>query len=292
LFDKIQNITNPGERALVINGGTFGKKWGTMCQAFGLEVDELHVGWGKNPDLNALDAALKRGVNHLFATAHETSTGYHYDIEAIAALAKAHGSTVIVDAVSSLGADEFHMDAWKCDCVLASTQKALACMPGLSFIAFSDEAQELSRNNSRHKYYFDFQEYADNAVRGMIPYTPAISVTLQLRERLRRIRELGISNYIDQHHSKAMAFRDAVLGFAGFSLFPERSSNSMSAIRLPDGANMSAIVDKVYRLHGWRLAPNPTKDESYIRVSHMGSLTEENLILMAERIKDVCDGTA
>jgi aspartate aminotransferase-like enzyme len=284
----IQNLTQAGDSALVINGGTFGRKWVEMCRAFGLTVTEFQVEWGKDPDLDALESALRMGVKHVFATAHETSTGYLYDIQAISALAKSHGSNVIVDAISSVGADEFHMDAWHCDCVVVSSQKALACMPGVSFIALSPQAQRLARQSTRHKYYFDYQEYEGNAVRGMIPYTPGITATLQLRERLRRIRAAGLASYIKGHKDKALAFREAILNLGEYSLFPERSSNSMSAIKLPQGIKMSTIADQIYMRFGWHIAPNPTRDESYVRVSHMGDLSIENLQLMAKRINEVC----
>jgi len=73
---------------------------------------------------------------------HETSTGFLYDIQELGAMVRARGALFIVDAVSAIGADPFQMDDWNVDCAMISTQKALALLPGLGYIAFSDQALE------------------------------------------------------------------------------------------------------------------------------------------------------
>lgn len=285
---SIQNLTNPGDRVISLNGGTFGAKWGDMCRAFGLEVNEIFIEHGANPDMSEIEAALDDGATALFATAHETSTGYLYDIAQLGELTSKSDALFVVDAVSSVGADHFKMDEWKIDCAFFSSQKAMACMPGISVIAFNDKAQKVASSCSRHKYYFDAQEYAKNAVRGMIPYTPAISVTMQLMARVSEIADTGIAAYIDKHARKAELFRARVYQEAGFKPYPARQSNSMSAVSLPNGVKMSDIVKSIYSRYGWYLAPNPTKTESYLRVSHMGAIEDSDISLMAERIIEAC----
>lgn len=287
----IQNLTSPGDRVVVLNGGDFGKKWVDMCRAFGLEVVEIKIDYGQDPDFDLIEEALSPRVSALFATAHETSTGYLFDIASLGQLAKDRDLLFVVDAVSSIGADEFHMDDWNCDCTFVSSQKALACMPGLSIIAFSEKAQRLMRVVQRHRYYFDAEEYLANSVRGMIPYTPAMIATLQLRERMKGIREIGIPEYIERHAAKAKVFRERMLAVDGFSQFPQRHTNSMTAVNLPEGCSMQEIVEYVKTQYQWFIAPNSTQVQSYLRISHMGALTETNLKLMADRIEEACQET-
>lgn len=280
----IQNLTEPGERVVTLNGGTFGHKWTVMCRAFGLEVEEVVFELGHDADMQRVEDALKRGVRALFTTAHETSTGQLYDSAALARLAAEYGALTIVDAVSSIGADPFEMREWGVDCTFVSSQKALACAPGISVIAFSEAAEERLNKVKRHRCYFDARDYLNNAARGIIPFTPALPVTLQLRERLRRIRAMGLERWIELHTKRAEAFRHRILANTGFGQFAQRPTRSMSAISLPPGASMSGIVAHIYERYGWYLAPNPTQVESYIRVSHMGALSVSDLELMADRI--------
>jgi len=285
----IQNLTDEKDKVVVLNCGTFGQKWIEMCQGFGLEVDEIKVPYGQLPDMNQLNDALTSNVKALFVTAHETSTGLLNDIEAIGKLTHQKDILYIVDAVSSIGADEFYMDKWHCDCAIVSSQKALACIPGISSIVFSEKAWEIIPGIKRHRYYFDAVEYAKNATRGMLPYTPAMNVTYMLYERINRIRKVGIENYIAQHQEKAQAFRDKMTSNTQFSLFAQRMSNSLTSITLPENCRMIDVVQNIKQQYNWYVAPNPTQVQSYLRISHMGDLSMDNLILLAERINQTCD---
>ena len=285
----IQNLTDAQDKVVVLNCGTFGQKWVDMCQAFGLDVVEIKVPYGQLPDLNYLEDALKDDIKALFVTAHETSTGLLNDIEAIGEIAHRKECLFIVDAVSSIGADEFYMDSWHCDCAIVSSQKALACIPGISSIVFSDKAWEVIPTVKRHRYYFDAVEYATNATRGMLPYTPAMNVTFMLYERINRIKEMGLDKYLAQYHEKAQVFREKITEKKRFSLFAQRMSNSLTSIILPDNCRMIDVVKSIKEQYDWYVAPNPTQDQSYLRISHMGDLSIDNLILLAERIEYACD---
>lgn len=285
----ILNLLNPDDKVVVLNCGTFGNKWTEMCRAFDVDVKEMRVDWGKPPDFEQLNDYLTGDIKALLVTAHETSTGLLNDIKAIGELTRQKDILLIVDAVSSIGADEFFMDSWECDCAIVSSQKALACMPGISFIVFSERAWQVIPQVKRHRYYFDATEYMKNAHRGMLPYTPAINVTYQLHERLKRIKAGGLPDYIANHLKKAQAFRGAILSNPEFSMFAERQSNALSSITLPAYCTMSQIIAFIKERYGWYIAPNPTHDERYIRVSHMGCLTEIDLIRLAEKIHEAAE---
>ena len=285
----IQNLTNVGDKVVVLNCGTFGQKWVQMCEAFGLDVVDFLVPYGELPDLNLLEKNLTNDISALFVTAHETSTALLNDIAAIGEITNTKDVLFIVDAVSSIGADEFYMDKWHCDCAIVSSQKALACIPGISSIVFSEKAWEIIPSIKRHRYYFDAIEYAKNAVRGMLPYTPAMNVTYMLYERFKRIKAMGLDRYIAQHRKKAQAFRGQILESSKFSLFAQRQSNAMTSIYLPENCRMIDVIQIIKEKYGWYIAPNPTQDQSYLRVSHMGDLSVENCILLAERVAQVCD---
>ena len=86
------------------------QKWVDMCSAFGVNVEQLKVALGKSPDLDLLSQMLKPDVKAVLINMHETSTGYLYDIEQIGRLTNEKDILLIVDGVSSIGADEFTMD--------------------------------------------------------------------------------------------------------------------------------------------------------------------------------------
>lgn len=285
----ILNLLNVGDEVVVLNCGTFGKKWVDMCRAFGVKVHEIVVPLGKVADLNQIDESLKGNIKALLVTAHETSTGLLNDIESIGKLTSKKDVLFIVDAVSSIGADVFLMDDWHCDCAVVSSQKALACMPGISFIAFSEKAWTVMPSITQQRYYFDAEEYRANISRGMLPYTPVIGATYQLDYRLKQIKSMGLDNFILKHQSRAELFRNRILKSGVFAMFAERPSNSMASITLPEYCHMRDIIAYINEHYGWHLAPNPTGDPSYLRISHMGDLAEADLLLLAERLEQAAD---
>jgi aspartate aminotransferase-like enzyme len=281
----VTNLLDPDATAVVLNGGTFGRRWVDLCQTFQVNTIELKTSPGKSPDLNALDDMLKdRRVDAVFVNMHETSTGYLHDIRQIGSLVRARGPVFVVDAISAIGADEFRMDAWNVDCALVGSQKALAVMPGLGYIAFGDRAFERVSQVKRGRYYFDARTYARNLERGMTPFTPAMVGILQIEERLRQIREVGLDSWIGRHADLASVFRCRILKDPEFSMFPERMSNAMSAVGLPNGVTNTQIVSHMKKQYDWWFAPNGNDQSNYLRVSHMGDFTHEIMELAATRL--------
>ena len=130
---SVSNFLSPGDKALCINGGKFGERWGKICKTFGVQVTELKVEWGHavNPQLVA--DALKKdpAIKAVYVQASETSTGVSHDVKALGEIVKAHDQTIlVVDAITALGVFDIKTDAWGLDVVITGSQKALMLPPG------------------------------------------------------------------------------------------------------------------------------------------------------------------
>jgi len=282
----IVNLFNPGDRLVSVNGGTFGEKWGGMARALGMRVKEIALPHGQDPDLSRIVEAVTTNTRGILLTGHETSTGYGYDIRAILSALAGRDCLTVVDGVSSIGADPFAMDEWGCDCAIACSQKALACMPGLVFVAFSERAERRLRETRHHRSYLDARTYLDNIDRGMLPFTPAMHATFQVARVLEKIRVDGLDRHLAAIASRASAFRAYFQGCAGFGVFPNRCSNALSAISLPEGVRASDLVRALQEKYGATLPMNPTGAEHFIRISHMGAQDQATLASLAEHIVD------
>ena len=73
----VSNFLSPGDKALFVNGGKFGERWGKLCKAFGIQATEIKVEWGEAVDPQAIAEALKRDplIKAVYVQASETSTG-------------------------------------------------------------------------------------------------------------------------------------------------------------------------------------------------------------------------
>ena len=136
------NLVRPGTKVLACAAGKFGERWIELAEAYGGDLVRYEPGWGARLDAAEIDRLLTEndGIEVVFATLSETSTGIVHDVQAIAEVANRHGAILAVDAVSGLGAAELRQDEWGIDVVVAGSQKALMCPPGLGFASVSQRA--------------------------------------------------------------------------------------------------------------------------------------------------------
>src|SRR5918911_4508149 len=148
------NLIRPGTKVLACAAGKFGERWIELAEAYGADLVKYEPGWGERLDPAEIDR-LAEGVEVVFATLSETSTGIVNDIQAIAEVTNRHGAILAVDAVSGLGAAEIKTDEWGVDVVVAGSQKALMCPPGLAFASVYERALAYAESRGGGRYYFD-----------------------------------------------------------------------------------------------------------------------------------------
>ena len=139
----VTNFISPGDRVLVVNGGKFGERWMKICQAYGIEIDELKVEWGHAVDPSLIrdrleeDASLKA----VLVQASESSTGIAHDVRSIGEIVRSYSDCLlIVDAISAMGVFDLQTDHWGLDVLVSGSQKALMLPPGLAFVSVSEKA--------------------------------------------------------------------------------------------------------------------------------------------------------
>ena len=207
-------------------------------------------GWGERLDPNAIEALLD-GVEVVFATLSETSTGIVHDIQAIAEVVRAKGALLVVDAVSGLGAAELRQDAWGVDVVVAGSQKALMCPPGLAFASVSQRALDDAASAPGRRYYFDWGKTV-KAQRKDPPdtaFTPAVPIIRGLDVALDMIHAEGLEDVLARHAILARATRAGAQAL-GLELFgdPDERANVVTAIELPpdiDGAKVPGALRRL-----------------------------------------------
>ncbi|MDP2942994.1 MAG: aminotransferase class V-fold PLP-dependent enzyme, partial [Candidatus Omnitrophota bacterium] len=86
----VANLLSPGDKAICVQGGKFGERWTELCNAYGVNAIVIDVEWGKAVDPKIIEQELKKdsGIQAVFTTLCETSTGVLTDIKAIANITK------------------------------------------------------------------------------------------------------------------------------------------------------------------------------------------------------------
>jgi aspartate aminotransferase-like enzyme len=269
----VVNLLSPGERVLVVTAGAFGDRWSAMAGEYRADVDELRYAWGETPQPEDLRSRLAETGAEVVVLVHsETSTGVVADVEALARVAKGIGATVVVDAVSSLGAVPLETDAWGLDVVVAGSQKALMTPPGLSLVTVSREAWERSRRSTTPRFYLDWERMRAALETGSTPFTPAVTLVAALDVALGLLLEEGLEAAFARHAALGYACREGVkaMGLELFSPDEERSA-VVTAILTPDGIDAKELVLELRDRFGITVAGAHGKLGSRMfRIGHIG----------------------
>ncbi len=279
----VMNLLKPEDKALVVHGGGFGGRFVKICQTHAIPHYDFVV---KDTNLHDIEAlAPDEAFTSLIVNAHETSVGHLYDLEAMGAYAKKNNQFFIVDAISMLVTDPVDMMAQNIDVVIASSQKGLALPPGLTMVIMAPSA--LDRVGDINSLYFNFKDYLSNGERGQTPYTPAVTIMLQLEARLKQItRRGGVTQSIQRAKDIATYFRSEIKGLP-LAEYTPYMPNAMTTLSPTDGRSAMDIVHGLEEGYKVMVCPNGGAERDIIfRVSHMGDMTRAYTDVLIDALYD------
>jgi serine---pyruvate transaminase len=272
----VANLVRAGQPAAVARCGKFGERWKELCEAFGAPVVDLDVEWGRRVEPEDLDRLLSEndGVEIVFTTLSETSTGVVNDVQALTEVAHGHGALIAVDAVSGIGAVPCPQDEWGVDVVVAGSQKALMCPPGLGFASPNEAALARASQVAGGRYYLDWQRAVEGQRKDPpdSPFTPAVSLFLGLDVALRMIEEEGLDEVFARHALLGRATREAAKALELELFGPEDDgANVVTAIRVPDGVDGAKVPKLMRDKYGITIAGGQSGLKGKIvRIAHCG----------------------
>ena len=278
----ISNFLSPGDKALYVNGGKFGERWGKLCKTFGVTGIEIKVEWGQAVDPQVVADALKKdpAIKAVYVQASETSTGVAHDTRAIAEIVRPRDETIlVVDAITALGVFDLKTDEWGIDVMIAGSQKALMLPPGLAFVSVIDKAWRLADKAKNAAFYFNFKKERDSQQKNQTAYTAGVSLLAGLREVFRILKAEGLGNVFARHARLAHATREGMKA-AGLSLFPKQNpSDALTVVSAPDGVDGQAVYKNLREDYGITAAGGQDHLKGKIfRISHMGYIDTFDVI--------------
>jgi len=278
----VANFLSPGDKALYVNGGKFGERWGKLCKAFGVNTVEIKVEWGEAVDPQAVADALRKdqSIKAVYVQASETSTGVAHDTRAIAEVVRSHEETIlVVDAITALGVFDLRTDEWGIDVLVAGSQKALMLPPGLAFVSVSDKAWRVAEKAKNAAFYFNFKKEQEAQQKNQTAYTAGVSLMLGLQEVMKMLKAEGLGNVFARHARLARAMREGMKA-AGLTLFPKHSpSDALTVVSAPAGVDGQAVYKNLREQYGITAAGGQDHLKGKIfRISHMGYMDTFDVI--------------
>lgn len=272
----IMNTLSQSDKALVVNGGSFGHRFVELLELHHVSYTEIKLEHGKALKPEHLAPYEGKGYTAFLVNKHETSTGVHYDMNLISGFCKRNNLFLIADCISSFLADSFNMASLGVDIMLTGSQKALACPPGISVMVLSPKAIERINNSKCVCQYLDLQIALKNMERGQTPWTPAVGILRQINARLKEIdANGGVEGEIARIGALATYFRKKIKNLP-FEIVSESLSNAVTPLH-PITASAYDIFLKIKDEYGMWICPNGgDMKDTIFRVGHIGALTNND----------------
>jgi len=279
----LSNTLCAGDKVLAANNGMFSQKWIDMCMRHGLDVEVVNVPWGEGIPADRFAEILAADTGHsikvVLATHNETATGVVSDIAAVRAAMNAskHPAMLFVDGVSSIGSMDFRMDEWGVDVAVTGSQKGFMLPVGLAITAFSPKAIAATETATLPRWFFDICDMrAGYAINGY-PYTPPVGMLNGLKLSTEMLLDEGLENVFKRHTRIATGIRKAIAawGLPLYAASPDLYSNTVSAIKTPDGFDADALVAHASTKYDVSFGAGlGSVAGKLFRIGHLGSLTD------------------
>lgn len=273
----LNSLLPANKQVFIINNGAYSGRAKEICQCYNLPVVELKLQYNERPELNAIEQLLLThpDIHMIYTTHNETGTGLLNPVSEIGALAHKHGKVFVVDTISTYGLLPIDIEKDNIDFCMASAQKGLASMTGLSFIVGRKDLIEQSEQYPLRSFYCNlFKQYNCFEKTGEMQFTPPVQTVYATRRAIEEyFQEEEIPKY-RRHMRVHQAIRKGLekLGFQ--ELLEEKLQSGLIATALyPNDANWDfmKIHDYCYE-RGFTIYPGKLFDTGYFRLCSLGAI--------------------
>jgi alanine-glyoxylate transaminase/serine-glyoxylate transaminase/serine-pyruvate transaminase len=295
------NLTEPGDKALVVDTGYFSERFAMILERYGAQVTRISTSPGNRPSLEQVKSALEADSFKMMTITHvDTSTAVIAEVQEIAALGRQYGVLVIVDGVCSVAGEELKMGDWGVDLALTASQKAIGVPPGLALLMIGPRALEAfqKRTTPVLNYYADWSNWlpvmqAYEARKTSYFGTPPVNLIYALNVSLGQILAEGMPRRVARHIAISQACKAGLqaLGLSQVPLREEYAAHTLTAPRYPIGVNGSEFLGRVLQ-SGVTLAGGllPSIRNEYFRIGHMGAVTQGDVVATISAIESALTG--
>ena len=277
-------------KVLIIDNGAFGVRLVEVATVHDMDIVHLRYEWGEQVRVEDVERALATypEIAVVAMIHHETSVGLLNPVREIGTLCRRHDALLVVDAVSSLGAEDIDVVRDNVDVCYASANKCLHAVSGASFMCIAPRVWPRIEHLNPRSYYLDlrrYRRYMDELAQ--TPFTPAVSVYFALDAACAEFLADGHSARFDMYRERNRELRDGLteLGMPPFTQTGAESS-SIVTCRLPEGIPYDALYDAVKARGIVLYGCKGVLAGEYLQIANMGHLAEGTIAQLLEVLRE------
>ena len=286
----LNSLLPQGKKILIVNNGAYSARAVEVCEYYGLDHINLEFPVDQLPDLDAVEKVLRENpdIALVHTTHNETGTGILNPIREIGALAHAYGAVFTVDTTSTYAMRPIDIEKDNIDFCMASAQKGLMAMTGLSFVIGNRAIIEQSKEYPRRSYYCNlYLQYHHFEKTGEMHFTPPVQTIYAAIQALKEYFEEGEEAKWARHTRVFEAIHRGLdeLGFRDV-IKREWQAGLVVSVIYPDDPNwdFDRIHDYCYE-RGFTIYPGKISGENTFRLCALGAIDEEDIVAFFQVLK-------
>lgn len=287
----LNSLLPEGKKILIVNNGAYSARAVEVCDAYGLPYIDLSFSPEELPDMLMIEKTLQENpdIALVHTTHNETGTGILNPIREIGALAHQYGAVFTVDTTSTYAMRPIDVYEENIDFCMASAQKGLMSMTGLSFVIGRRELIEKSKEYKKRSYYCNlYLQYEFFEKTGQMHFTPPVQTIYATRQAIREYFAEGEEEKWKRHTRVFEAIHAGLerLGFRDV-IRREWQAGLVVCVRYPDDSNwdFTKIHDYCYE-RGFTIYPGKISDMKTFRLCALGAIEEEDIVRFFEVLEE------
>lgn len=253
---------------LIISNGYYAERYERIFDAHEIECETLWFPWSSPWDMQRIEEQLdSEEYEAVLVTHHETSTGRLNRLADIAALTAHYGASLLVDAVSSLGAESVPLDG--VSGVFSSSNKCLHGLPGVSFVLLEPSFAQRIEAFTPRSHYLHLPMYSGDRP-PLTPPVPAMRSFLQALEDFEGTRARH-----ERYERQALRIRAALREIGcGTFVRDDEASCAVTVATIPRGFVYDTWMKANYDAGFVLFECKGDLRETHFQVSTMGEVTD------------------
>ena len=273
----LNSLLDKDKKALIINNGAYSTRAAEVCEYYGLPHINLVLPVDDVPDMELVGRTLDDNpdIGLVYITHNETGTGIGNPIREIGRMAHEHGAIFVTDTTSTYAMVPIDVKRDNIDFCMASAQKGIMGMTGLSFIVGRKDIMEKSKDYPKRSYYCNlYMQYDFFERTGEMHFTPPVQTIYAARQALDEYFAEGEEAKWARHTRVMNAIHDglAALGFRE-AIRREIQVGLVASVIYPDDENWNfeKVHDYCYE-RGFTIYPGKITGANTFRLCALGAI--------------------
>lgn len=278
----INSLLPEGKKVLIIDNGAYSTRAAEICEYYNLPFIDLKFPVDELPDLSIVEQTLKENpdIALVHTTHNETGTGILNPVREIGALVHKYGAVFTVDTTSTYAMRPIDIEKDNIDFCMASAQKGLMAMTGLSFVIGNTEIIRKSAQYPKRSYYCNlYLQYHFFETTGEMHFTPPVQTIYAARQAIDEYFAEGEQAKWQRHLSVFEAIHQGLdrLGFQDM-IRRELQAGLVVSVKYPDDANWNfeKVHDYCYE-RGFTIYPGKVSTQNTFRLCALGAITAKDI---------------